>query len=78
MLVLSAHDRHALIWYSLPLPQDSSVCQLDKPQIFFIHSSLMSFGMCTKTQSSCWHSPPCMSCIPFSFVRAIPNKEIYK
>ena len=25
-LLLSAHDRHALLWSSLPLPQDSSVC----------------------------------------------------
>ena len=26
MLLLSAHDRHALLWSSLLLPQDSSVC----------------------------------------------------
>ena len=25
MLLLSAHDRHALLWSSLPLPQDPSV-----------------------------------------------------
>ena len=46
-LLLSAHDRHALLWSSLPLPQSSSVYQLDKPQIFSIHSILMSFGVWT-------------------------------
>ena len=44
-LLLSAHDRHALIWYSLPLPQDSSVCQLDKPQIFSTHFVPTFFGV---------------------------------
>ena len=33
-LLLSAHDRHALLWSSLPLLWDSSVCQPDKLQIF--------------------------------------------
>ena len=33
-LLLSAYDRHALLWSSLPLPWDSSNCQSDKPQIF--------------------------------------------
>ena len=47
MLLLSAHDRHALLWSSLPLPQSSSVYQLDKPQIFSIHSIPMSFGVWT-------------------------------
>ena len=36
-LLLSAHDRHALIWSSLPLPWDSSNCRLDKPWIFSTH-----------------------------------------
>ena len=44
-LLLTAHVRHGLIWSSLPLPQDSSVHRPDKPQIFFIHSDLMSFGV---------------------------------
>ena len=44
-LLLAVHVRHCLIWSSLPLPRDSSVYQLDKPQIFFIHSDLMSFGV---------------------------------
>ena len=47
MLLLAAHARHALIWSSLPLPQDSFNCQLDKPWIFFIHSSLVLFGVWT-------------------------------
>ena len=47
MLLLSAHDRHALLWSSLPLPRDSSVCQPDKPQIFFIHSVPMFIGVWT-------------------------------
>ena len=46
-LLLSAHDRHALIWSSLPLSWNSSVCRLDKPWIFFTHSVLMSFGVWT-------------------------------
>ena len=37
MLLLSAHDRHAIIWSSLPLPWDSSNCQSDKPWIFSTH-----------------------------------------
>ena len=45
MLLLSAHDRYALLWSSLPLPRDSSVHRPDKPQIFFIHSDLIPFGV---------------------------------
>ena len=45
MLLLAAHARHGLLWSSLPLPWDSSVHQLDKPWIFFIHSVLTSFGL---------------------------------
>ena len=45
MLLLSAHDRHALLWSSLPLPRDSSVCRPDKPRIFFIHSDPKPFGV---------------------------------
>ena len=44
-LLLSAHDRHALLWSSLPLPRDSSVHQPDKPRIFFIHSNPKPFGV---------------------------------
>ena len=44
-LLLSAHDRHALLWSSLPLPWDSSVCRLDKPRIFFSHSDPKLFGV---------------------------------
>ena len=44
-LLLAAHVRHGLIWSSLPLPQDSSVCQPDKPQIFFSHSDPKPFGV---------------------------------
>ena len=44
MLLLSAHNRHALLWSSLPLPQDSSVHRLDKPQIF-THSDPKPFGV---------------------------------
>ena len=44
-LLLSAHDRHALLWSSLPLPWDSSVCWLDKPQIFFSHSDPKPFSV---------------------------------
>ena len=44
-LLLSAHDRHALLWSSLPLPQDPSVYQLDKPRIFYTHSDPMSFSV---------------------------------
>ena len=47
MLLSSAHDRHALLWSSLPLPQSSSVYQLDKPRIFSIHSIPTSFGVWT-------------------------------
>ena len=46
-LLLSAHDRHALLWSSLPLPQSPSVYQLDKPRIFSIHSIPTSFGVWT-------------------------------
>ena len=45
MLLLSAHDRHALLWSPLPLPRDSSVCWSDKPQIFFSHSDPKPFGV---------------------------------
>ena len=45
MLLLSAHDRHALLWSSLPLPQSSSVYRPDKPWIFFIHSDPKLFGV---------------------------------
>ena len=36
-----------MVLYGLlfPPPWDSPVCQLDKPQIFFIHSDPMSFGV---------------------------------
>ena len=44
-LLLSAHDRHALLWSSLPLPRDSSVCRLDKPQIFSTHFVPTFFGV---------------------------------
>ena len=44
-LLLSAHDRHALLWSSLPLPRSSSVRRLDKPQIFFSHSDPKPFGV---------------------------------
>ena len=44
-LFLTAHVRHGLIWSSLPLPWDSSICQLDKPQIFFTHSDPKPFGV---------------------------------
>ena len=44
-LLLAAHVRHGLIWSSLPLPWDSSVHQLDKPRIFFIHSDLTPFSV---------------------------------
>ena len=46
MLLLAVHARHALLWSSLPLPQDSSVRQPDKPQIFFSHSDPKPFGVC--------------------------------
>ena len=45
MLLLSAHDRHALLWSSLPLSRDPSVCRPDKPRIFFSHSDLNPFGV---------------------------------
>ena len=45
MLLLAAHVRHGLIWSSLPLPWDSSVHRPDKPQIFFIHSNPIPFGV---------------------------------
>ena len=45
MLLLAAHVRHGLIWSSLPLPQDPSVHQLDKPWIFFSHSDLKPFSV---------------------------------
>ena len=45
MLLLSAHDRHALLWSSLPLPRDSSVHRPDKPRIFIIHSDPKLFGV---------------------------------
>ena len=44
-LLLAAHVRHGLIWSSLPLPRDSSIPRLDKPQIFISHSDLKPFGM---------------------------------
>ena len=44
-LLLAAHVRHGLIWSSLPLPQDPSIHQLDKPRIFFIHSNPTPFGV---------------------------------
>ena len=44
-LLLSAYDRHALLWFLLPLPRDSSVRRPDKPQIFFIHSDPKLFGV---------------------------------
>ena len=47
MLLLSAHDRHALLWSSLPLPRDSSDCQLDKPWIFSTHFVPTFFGVWT-------------------------------
>ena len=56
MLLLLAHDRHALIWSSLPLPQDSSVCQPDKPWIFL--------------PTSFWHSLVCG--LFLSFIWLIP------
>ena len=34
-----------LLWSSLPLPRDSSVCRLDKPRIFLSHSDLKPFGV---------------------------------
>ena len=43
--MLSAHDRHALLWSPLPLPWDSPVHQPDKPRIFFIHSDPTSLGV---------------------------------
>ena len=45
-LLLAAHVRHGLIWLSLPLPQDPSAYQSDKPRIFFTHSNLKLFGVC--------------------------------
>ena len=45
MLLLSAHDRHALLWSSLPLPWDSSAHRPDKPRIFFSHSDPKPFGV---------------------------------
>ena len=45
MLLLAVHARHALLWSSLPLPQDSSVHRPDKLQIFFSHSDLMLIGV---------------------------------
>ena len=45
-LLLAAHVRHGLIWSSLPLPRDSSVCRPDKPRIFFTHSDPKLFGVC--------------------------------
>ena len=45
MLFLSAYDRHALLWFLLPLPRDSSVHRPDKPWIFFIHSDPKPFGV---------------------------------
>ena len=45
MLLLSAHDRHALLWSSLPLPQNLSVHRPDKPRIFFSHSDPKAFGV---------------------------------
>ena len=45
MLLLAAHARHGLLWSSLPLPQDLSVHQPDKPQIFPSHSDLKPFGV---------------------------------
>ena len=44
-LLLAVHVRHALIWSSLPLPQDSSNCWLDKPWIFSTHFILMFFSV---------------------------------
>ena len=44
-LLLAAHVRHGLIWSSLPLPQDSSVRQPDKPWIFSSHSDPKLFGV---------------------------------
>ena len=44
-LLLSAHDRHALLWSSLPLLRDSSIHRPDKPWIFFIHSNPKPFGV---------------------------------
>ena len=44
-LLLAAHVRHGLIWSSLPLPQDPSVYQPDKPWISFIHFVPTSFGV---------------------------------
>ena len=44
-LLLSAHDRHALLWSSLPLPRNSSIRWSDKPQIFFSHSDPKPFGV---------------------------------
>ena len=45
MLLLSAYDRHALLWSPLPLPRDSFVHRPDKPRIFFIHSDPRPFGV---------------------------------
>ena len=44
-LLLSVHDRHALLWSPLPLPRDSSVHRSDKPRIFFSHSDPKLFGV---------------------------------
>ena len=44
-LLLAVHARHGLLWSSLPLPRDSSVCRLDKPWIFFSHSDPKPFGV---------------------------------
>ena len=44
-LLLAAHVRHGLLWSSLPLPWDPSVCRPDKPQIFFSHSDPNPFGV---------------------------------
>ena len=44
-LLLSAYDRHALLWFLLPLPRDPSVRRPDKPRIFFIHSNPKLFGV---------------------------------
>ena len=44
-LLLSAYDRHALLWFPLPLPRDPSTHRPDKPRIFFIHSNPKLFGV---------------------------------
>ena len=44
-LLLAAHASYALLWSSLPLPQNPFVPRPDKPRIFFSHSDPKLFGV---------------------------------